>query len=433
MIEIVDGEGVGSGKSFYVLTRVLAHIKRGGTVFASEAFKVYWGLIKDFGFNRWGLVLQDSQFVSVPSEKVVRLHENTPPGTDDCPVLIIVDEVQDQFDVKEHADRQKKEFFSWCTQSRHDNNDLILISQDALNIDARFRRLATFRITVRNTVNWMIPGMGSVAGLIRLATFGLMSGRYFVASTKDRNGKTLFQKDWIPQDKELFRLYESKSMKAAHKRGGGAIGRLVLEKVKTRSPMLKYAVIIMVVFCLGAVGLFVHRVSTKGLFGGSVKREERAKGNPSPAVAKIVSGAISGLPPSGSAAWVTREEGFRGLSLNGQSAVLRTEAGAYQVGIMTPAGFCVGIDPVGRVAHCRAPDGQHVYVLAVERFRAQPVAVVSPAPAAAPEPQKQPVILAANGPSQEERFSEVFGTEGAKSAMRIHQSRPLEEAIKRRR
>lgn len=360
MIEIVDGVGVGSGKSFFVSTRCVEHFVKGGTVYSSDSFHLYFDRIKAYAKKRYGVILQDSQYVQVPADKIVKLHENTPPGTDDCPLLIIVDEAQDHFDVKEHADREKKAFFSWCTQSRHDNNDLIFITQDANNIDARFRRLATYRITMRNTRTWKGAGLGSLADLIKLATFGLNNGWYFVAHYFDRDGRTFVDRRWIKADLEVLNLYESKSRKDAHKRAGQAVGRLQLEKVqKAKSPMIKY-----LIFAFVLLGIFSGAVLVKKLSGLTKKADEvKAEVQPvrfqrasSPEVRAVER-------PS----YQIQRESYRGIYRHDGVIVLHTDVGQYREGSMSLHGYCLGVDPDSLVAKLRSPAGEDVFVVAVDR------------------------------------------------------------------
>lgn len=353
MIEIVDGVGVGSGKSFYVVTRCLAHFLRGGTVYSSDSFELHFDKIKEFARREHGLELQDSQYQQVPGEEMLRLHETTPGGTDDCPVLIVVDEAQDHFDVRDHADKNKRAFFSWCTQSRHDNNDLIFITQDANNIDARFRRLATYRITVRNSRTWKGPGLGSLASLIQIASLGFNDGWYFVAHFFDRDGRTLVERKWIKARKALLELYESKSRQMAHKRAG-IVGRVDLKRVETKKGKMKYVILLFVLVGLGSLGFLGYRVSKGEVFG---------KDQVSVPVATVVQKPVAREAVAG-AGYDVIVEAYRGLRVFDGVTVLQTVSGVYQKGVMTNHGFCVGIDADGLVVRCKSPAGRDVFVVA---------------------------------------------------------------------
>ncbi len=383
MIEIVDGVGVGSGKSFYVMTRCLGHFLRGGTVYSSDSFVLLFDKIKEIAINRYGLILEDRQYKQVAADEMLKLHESTPPGTDDCPVLIVVDEAQDHFDVRDHADKNKRAFFSWCTQSRHDNNDLIFITQDANNIDARFRRLATYRITVRNTVSWKVPGFGSFASIIRLATLGMNSGRYFAVHTYDRDGRTLFERKWIKQEQALFDLYVSKSMQLKHKRAGLPVGKINLKRVKSKNPMFKYVIFALFFVFVGAA-VYVGKLMYDGKFFGLKSEEKHAVVKPAPGVAPAP--AMVKSVQEGPSFEVVKEE-LRSIMIfaDGRSS-LGTSGGQYLVGAMSPNGYVEGVDAEGRVALCRRGDGMKVYVVAVDSLKTVDSSVSVPTSSASSTP-----------------------------------------------
>jgi|GEM_PF-4522155 len=362
MIEIVDGIGVGSGKSFYVMTRCLAHFLRGGTVYSSDSFHLYWDKIKAGVKEEHGLLLEDSQYKQVPSSEITRLHESTPAGTDDCPVLIVVDEAQDHFDVREYADKSKKAFFSWCTQSRHDNNDLIFISQDAKNIDSRFRRLATYRITVRNSKTWKSAALGDLCSLIRLFTLGINNGYYFVPHFYDRDGKTLVERKWIKPNPRLFGYYESKSRKLVHKRAG-LIDSVKLQKVEKKKEgvfMFRWVILIFGVAGIVCAVMLYKSLSSWGVVSG---------GEQSAAVALVGSTVAAVVPKAEKTGseWSVLTEEFRGVSEGGGIAVLRTDKGQYQKGAMSQHGYVLGVDVSGRVALVRGADGRDLYVVAADQ------------------------------------------------------------------
>lgn len=268
MIEIVQGVGVGAGKSFYVLyQRIIPHLVRGGTVITSDKFVVKWEALSEYVARKYGLRLEADQLRNVPAEDVWKLHEVTPPGTDDCPVLIIVDEAQSALHTRDSRDGNKRALFDWCCESRHDNNDLVFISQHALNIDVAIRRLATNVIKVRNMATLKIAGMSCPGILIKL-------GLGFMVLVYDQSEKLLQERIWLPQSKEVFACYESKSCKGAHKRAQvEAIARKQLQKVaRPKSKNMK--LIPLVVIVLIAAALY-GAAPAMGMFGGKKKQAEK--------------------------------------------------------------------------------------------------------------------------------------------------------------
>ncbi len=242
MIETCEGKGVGAGKSFYVAGRMLEHIAKGGTVFASDSFELKWGdewggekaparqLIRD----RWGVEPHADQYQTFPETDVKRLHEVTPQGTDECPVLLVIDEAHTQLNARDWADRDKRPLFDWLTQSRHDNNDVLFITQNAHNLDKQIARLVTYIRRCRNMANF-----GGVWPL-----------KQFVVSTLDADGKTCFGRRWYWHDQAIFGAYVSKSQKGKHKRLGVTIPPRKLTKVKANSKNMKFLLLLIPVLLI---------------------------------------------------------------------------------------------------------------------------------------------------------------------------------------
>lgn len=423
MIEIVDGIGVGSGKSFFVMTRCLAHFLRGGTVYSTDEFELKMSEIIAYAKEKYGVILEEDQYRVVSRELATRLHEHTAPGTDDCPVLVIIDEAQDYFDVRDHADKSKREFFSWCTQSRHDNNDVILITQDANNIDARFRRLATHRVTVRNTQTWKIPGMGSIASLIQMGTLWTNDGWYFAVHYYDRDGRTLFERKWVKARQELFNLYVSKSRAGAHRRAGLPVEKRNLQKVETKDkPMIKYIIFGGILACLCALGFVIYRFSNGSILGTG--KEQAAapistKAAPSRPLLPDTPG--TGFSEQKKAAYRIVEEPFRSTFRYAGATVLRTARGDYRPGTMSIHGFVVGVDFDGRVAKAKGPDGMDVYIVCIDDERkidpvpADPASEASPALEIA-KAEKEAAVVNSNAAPSYMGYGEMIATGHGTSA-----------------
>src|ERR1700737_4283237 len=101
MIEVIEGRGVGSGKSYNVMRRLLPHWICGGTACVSDTVEVKWAECKASARKRVGVVLEDDQYRPISSVDLQRLHEVTPPGTSELPVKIVVDEAQDAFNARD--------------------------------------------------------------------------------------------------------------------------------------------------------------------------------------------------------------------------------------------------------------------------------------------------------------------------------------------
>lgn len=341
MIEIVEGRGVGSGKSYYVLTRVADHLAVGGTVCVTDKFQINFAGLAAYISHRYGVQILPEQWRSVPGEQSHLLQQVTPQGTDDCPVLIVLDESQDSFnsrDFKESgAGSQKRQFFSWLCQSRHDSNDLIFITQNALNIDVQIRRLTTYITRVRNMVNFTVGGMQ-------------FPFRLFCVNRYDGDGKTFLKREWLSHDKRVFNAYVSKSQKGAHQRDG-TVSRFVLKPVKKSKMKFLLTIFVVALVCIG-VAAYRYR-------DGSWIR---------PVAVPAVVGSVVSQPAIGAAPRVDTQHAKpayriieRVLRATDGATYMRTDGGEYATRTMSVDGWCEGVS--GSVAVCRSPYGELIYVI----------------------------------------------------------------------
>ncbi len=377
MVEIIEGKGVGSGKSYFVIDRLLPLWAAGGTAYVSDSFQVRWEECKKYAEKYKGLILEDDQFREVPADQIARVHEHTAPGTEDNPVLIVIDEAQDIFDVRDFSNKSKNDVFAWACQSRHDDNDLLFVTQNAKNIDARIRRIATYIWSVRNSKYHATQGIGNTQRAIQLATLGLNNGHYFIRTQLDYDGRTIMQKIWRKVDKNLFKCYRSKAMGLKRSRGGERVGKKQLQKVKGRSTMIKYIILIgvaVVAFCAFKL------VTGGGLFGATGKKLEqkvstqRIEANAEPTVKREK---VSAAP-----AYTVQEEKW----LAKGPGYIKLESGMYERGKMSGKGFVQDIQ--GGVVRLATPDGGLVYI--VGKDYATPVVETKPTPA----PEKREIVVA---------------------------------------
>ncbi|MEI9893683.1 MAG: zonular occludens toxin domain-containing protein [Chthoniobacter sp.] len=194
MITLVEGLGVGAGKSYYVTHQIARHIAAGGTVYHTDDYCPQWetfygpmeyqrpetifsalrelflgpiGRPRPMGLaycieRKFSVLAERDQLIEVSADDVWKLHEVTKPGTDDCPVLIVVDEGQGGLNARDTMQKQKRPLFDWCCQSRHDSNDLIFLTQHVNNIDSQLRRICSAIFYVRNLAQVGFPGLGKI-------------------------------------------------------------------------------------------------------------------------------------------------------------------------------------------------------------------------------------------------------------------------------
>lgn len=370
MITFVDGEGVGCGKSFFATYKIAEHLARGGTCYHSETYQPRWDGMVKLVENDYGVTPKREQMVSVSEEDVWRVHEVTPPGSEDCPLLIVIDEAQGQLNARDTRDGQKRPLFDWMCQSRHDDTDLLILTQDEDNVDVQARRLGSNRIETKNfgakkdglaTANEGFPLLGNIP--------------FFLWRFTDRTGRR--QYDWKLKyhRKLVFGAYVSKACRGRHKRATSeGVKRVQLEKAK--SPMK-----LIVWFALGAVALGGY--GTFRMFSGMTR--PAAKTPPAAVVAPAKAAAspslLSGPAATPRPAWDTVEEGWRG---GDGRTFMHTDAGVYELGAMSPKGYVEGIR--GYVVKIRDGFGRIVFIVGTpgKALAASP-APATPAPKTAGE------------------------------------------------
>lgn len=372
MIEIVEGVGVGSGKSAFVCSRIARHIARGGTVVASDKFNVQWlrpwgpfpedvaaERVKSFGSywpkvegmkeyieDEYGVVPEEDQWRTFPAAHIARFMEHTPQGTDDCPVLLVLDEAQDGLGVADATDqaarKAKADLFAWLCQSRHDNNDLIFITQNAMNIDVKIRRIATYIVRVRNMVTFSIGGMRTP-----------WWKKFCVNINDAQNLKTRIERVWLNHCPRLFSSYISKSQKGAHARAG-VVGRKKLQRVQKKSNAMK-TLAIMFLACLCALGVAIYKIAFQNPFGGGAAVAVQSSSSGTIPDARA-SSAKSGEPAK--PLWTTHLEDFRG---GDGRTFLHTSEGQYYAGELSGKGYVESVR--GHSARLKTPEGSLAFIV----------------------------------------------------------------------
>jgi hypothetical protein len=380
MIQIIEGFGVGAGKSFFCVTLLIEHWISGGTAYVADTMEVLWAELKQHVAEVRGYVLQDSQYVSLPEEAILRVHEHTPPGTEDCPVLIVIDECHGKLNARDWNDKSKRDLFDWCTQSRHDDNDLIFISQSAANIDKQLRRIATYNWRIRNSERMGENNVLRTALKVwKWISFGLHGGPQFIVSQLDQDGRTLLgKKIFLPQDKRIFKVYRSKSMRGKRKRSGNAVARVKIERAKPmlKKGYMKYAFMIVLVM----VGLGVWKLATA---------DWHPKSSAAKAVGTTVTQATTKTEINSKATYETKGEPWRARG----KGWMKTDAGYYRVGRMSPSGMVEAIaDGVVRI---KKPDGQLLFIVG------QDVTVPAGTPIPAQTPWNKEIVYAKDGTAAE--------------------------------
>jgi len=224
MIEVFEGR-LGGGKSYSAVYRMICHLALGGTICTNV--EIIWDAIVRFVANRFGLQLENDQYIPLLDEQVYEFHKYTPSGTPELPVLVVLDEAHLHFNARDFAQTDKKyrETLTFLTQSRKVSTDIIFISQSIFNMDKQFARLVQYVWRFRDMSKWRIPGLGIMSPFK-----GILAVQF------DYDGKTVLQRQFVNKDKGIFGCYKTNSLLRAFPRLEGIRTSRKLQKVKAGNP-----------------------------------------------------------------------------------------------------------------------------------------------------------------------------------------------------
>jgi len=377
---MIQGRGLGSGKSYFVASEIYRRLISGHTVVVTESFKFLFDKAKELAANWHNVVLEASQFIVIPEAETLNIHKLTPAGTADSPVLVIIDEAHDHLNARDWADKSRRPFFSWLTQSRHDDTDVWFISQNLNNVDKQCARLVTRIFQMRDMKETWIAGIGQ------------WRTKSFRCDQMDGDGRRLERSWYIRKDKRIFGIYVSKNKAGAHGRAGVIEGRKQLASagnwVFLRSRMFKFFIVLVIV-CGCAAGYWAYKGKDK-FDGFAIKKERKGAAVAEAASVKTVPAQVSpaptvAVPPPVRTGPVLEKELFRagdGVSY------MRTEQRTYWLGEFGPFGVVVKITP--RAVVCMGPGNVQTVVIGEER-----ASTSAPVPASATAPPPSPAAIAA--------------------------------------
>lgn len=206
MIEIFEGR-LGGGKTYSALLRIESHLSRGGHVYTNvEVFADK--LVQRLANKGWRGVGPD-QVHFIASEEIARFYEVVPIGQRDLPVLVVVDEAHIWLDQRAFNKRELDQLFFFLTQSRKQNTDIIFISQNKKNLDARISRLVQYVWTFRDMRKWRLPFF-----------YVRWPFPHLVQTCWDYDGKTILLKKWLVWDAGVYSLYNTDAMLSDVARAG---------------------------------------------------------------------------------------------------------------------------------------------------------------------------------------------------------------------
>jgi len=323
-------------------------------VVVTDSFKFLFHEAAALAKDWHNVILEPDQFIVCPAADTLRIHKLTPAGTDDSPVLVIIDEAHEQLNARDWADKERRPFFNWLTQSRHDNTDVWFISQNLNNVDKQCARLVTRIFQLRDMNETLIMGLGK------------WRPKSFRVDRMDGDGRRCEKSWYIPKDKRIFGIYVSKSRANAHGRAGVIAGRKKLASAgnwRFTGRMLFRVFVVLMLVCAAVAGFWFWK--GKDNFDGF----QIAKKKAAPAVPVLPAASVVPAGPVASAAVapvrrgpVLEKELFRA---GDGTSYMRTDQRTYWLGEFGPHGVVVKITP--RAVVCMGPGNVQTVVIGEER------------------------------------------------------------------
>ena len=340
MIEIFEGR-LGGGKTYSAILRIESHLSRGGHVYTNvELFAQQ--LVTRLLEKGWEGVGPD-QVHFIRSEEIARFYEVVPIGAKELPVLVVVDEAHIWLDQRSFNKKELDQLFFFLTQSRKQNTDIIFISQNKKNLDARISRLVQYVWTFRDMRRWRLPFF-----------YVKWPFPHLVQTCWDYDGRTILLKKWLVWDAGIYKCYNTDAMLSDVARAGVVENKKVVRKNPALLWVRKH-MRILILLCPIMIGIGLWRL---------VPIWENLHKKPAPA-----SVAASPVPLGRQVPVIHRE---RLISEGGWCSIgkevtvypLETEDGEYETGKPCAYGLVRNVD--GRTVFIAGWDGHPVVVVAVK-------------------------------------------------------------------
>jgi hypothetical protein len=158
MIAIYEGK-IGGGKTYLAVSRILAHLAKGGAVFTNIELRMEG--VRKYLQEAHSLELDESAIRMLDESESWDFHKYLKSGSG-MNTLCVIDEAHLWFNARDHAvtAATKRELITFLSQSRKLKVDVIFIVQAAENLDAQFRRLTQEFWRMKDLQRFRVPLLG---------------------------------------------------------------------------------------------------------------------------------------------------------------------------------------------------------------------------------------------------------------------------------
>lgn len=200
MISLYEGR-IGGGKTYLAVTRILAHLAKGGTVYTNVELNLDG--CEKYLRKHYGVEMDRSCVVELDEQQTWDFHRHLRQGEPDLPTLAVVDEAHLWFNARDHAitAATRRGLLTFMSQSRKLCVDVILIVQAIENLDAQFRRLAQ--------EVWRMKDMSK----LRLPLIGIQyPWPHTFVFRMDAGAKQIMERKILRRSKDIFECYNTNAL-----------------------------------------------------------------------------------------------------------------------------------------------------------------------------------------------------------------------------
>lgn len=223
MISIFEGR-IGGGKTFLSVTRILAHLAKGGTVITNV--EVLWNACVEYCRIHYGVEIELGQLIRLDESQTGEFHKHCVGGTRDLPVLLVLDEIHLWFNSRDSSvtAHTKRSLLTLVSQSRKVHVDIIFIAQNQGDIEPQFRSKAAELWRMRDLRAIVVPFLG-----LRWPWEDILAFRIDAATGM------CMQRKLVRRSPEIFACYETDSLLRPVEFAGEVVGVRNLRRVE-RAP-----------------------------------------------------------------------------------------------------------------------------------------------------------------------------------------------------
>lgn len=226
MIAIFEGK-IGGGKTYLAVSRILAHLAKGGAVFTNIELKLDG--VAAYLAKQHGLEFDPSALRILDESESWDFHRYLRSGEEGVNTLCVIDEAHLWFNARDHAvtAATKRSLITFLSQSRKLRVDVIFIVQSAENLDAQFRRLAQEIWRMKDLQRFRLPIVGVAYPWPHTLAFRLDNGNFQV-----------MEKRLLLRSPDIFEAYNTNALLRPVEFAGEIEAKRTLRRVSADPPFL---------------------------------------------------------------------------------------------------------------------------------------------------------------------------------------------------